>query len=213
MFNPSRDEARRFLAGAWRKYRAGQPLTGLEQTAAGIIAMHPEYHALLEDLAFAWRMNARGFNLGMVDATRRMEVAMYDSAKAMRSGWTRIFIESCGRALWRLNYAAFELFVMSVVLPGAALLALALGTIGSLRGDDHAVTLAALGGGALVAIFTAVGVIHQRQRAARAGSGQQRHELTADVAEPDHARVKGRRVREPCEGRRRHRGRRSDPAA
>ena len=50
MFNPSRDEARRFLAGAWRKYRAGQPLTGLEQTAAGIIAMHPEYHALLEDL-------------------------------------------------------------------------------------------------------------------------------------------------------------------
>jgi hypothetical protein len=50
MFNPSRDEARRFLAGAWRKYRAGQPLTGLEQTAAGIIAMHPEYHALLDDL-------------------------------------------------------------------------------------------------------------------------------------------------------------------
>jgi len=126
--------------------------------------------ALLEDLAFAWRMNARGFNLGMVDATRRMEVAMYDSAKAMRSGWTRIFIESCGRALWRLNYAAFELFVMSVVLPGAALLALALGTLGSLRGDDHAVTLAALGGGALVAIFTAVGVIHQRQRAPLAWS-------------------------------------------
>ena len=47
MFNPSRDEARRFLAEAWRKYRGGQPLSGLEQTAAGIVAMHPEYHARL----------------------------------------------------------------------------------------------------------------------------------------------------------------------
>ena len=45
MFTPSRDEARRFLIDAWRKYRAAQPLSGLEQTAAQLIAMHPEYHA------------------------------------------------------------------------------------------------------------------------------------------------------------------------
>jgi hypothetical protein len=49
MWNPSRDEARRFLAQAWTRYRAGTPLAGLEQVAAGLIAMHPEYHALLED--------------------------------------------------------------------------------------------------------------------------------------------------------------------
>jgi hypothetical protein len=49
MFTPSRDEARRFLANAWAKYRAGAPLEGLEQVAAGIIALHPEYHAVLED--------------------------------------------------------------------------------------------------------------------------------------------------------------------
>ena len=48
MFTPSRDEARRFLANAWAKYRAGAPLEGLEQVAAGIIALHPEYHAVLE---------------------------------------------------------------------------------------------------------------------------------------------------------------------
>jgi hypothetical protein len=36
MFTPSRDEARRFFIDAWAKYRAQQPLTGLEQTAAGI---------------------------------------------------------------------------------------------------------------------------------------------------------------------------------
>ena len=47
MFNPSRDEARRFLSDAWTKFRAGQPLTGLEQIAAGLIALHPEHHAVL----------------------------------------------------------------------------------------------------------------------------------------------------------------------
>ncbi|HEX6137784.1 MAG TPA: DUF1841 family protein [Casimicrobiaceae bacterium] len=48
MFAPTRDEARRFLIDAWRMHRAGEPLSGLEQTAARLIAMHPEYHAVLE---------------------------------------------------------------------------------------------------------------------------------------------------------------------
>jgi hypothetical protein len=49
MFTPSREQARQFLVAAWAKYRAGQPLEGLEQVAAHIIALHPEYHTLLED--------------------------------------------------------------------------------------------------------------------------------------------------------------------
>jgi hypothetical protein len=49
MFDPSRDEARRFLIDAWSKYRARAPLTDLEKIAAGLIALHPEYHATLED--------------------------------------------------------------------------------------------------------------------------------------------------------------------
>jgi hypothetical protein len=48
MFAPTRDEARRFLIDAWRKYRAAEPLSGLEQKAVQLIAMHPEYHAVLE---------------------------------------------------------------------------------------------------------------------------------------------------------------------
>jgi hypothetical protein len=47
MFTPSGDEARRFLAGAWAKYGAGQPLSGLEQRVVEIVALHPEYHGLL----------------------------------------------------------------------------------------------------------------------------------------------------------------------
>ena len=48
MFNPSRDEARRFLIDAWKKRREGSPLSALEAIAAGIVARHPEYHPLLE---------------------------------------------------------------------------------------------------------------------------------------------------------------------
>lgn len=48
MFAPTRDEARQFLIDSWRRHRAGEPLSGLAQTAAQLIAMHPEYHAMLE---------------------------------------------------------------------------------------------------------------------------------------------------------------------
>jgi len=48
MFTPTRDEARRFLFEAWRKHRAGEPVSPLEQQAAGLIALHPEYHAMLD---------------------------------------------------------------------------------------------------------------------------------------------------------------------
>ena len=49
MFAPSRDEARRFIAGAWRKSRAGEPLSDLERTVASLVAMHPEYHAIVDE--------------------------------------------------------------------------------------------------------------------------------------------------------------------
>ena len=50
MFNPSRDDVRRFLCEARRKQRDALPLTPLESIAADWIARHPEYHALLDDL-------------------------------------------------------------------------------------------------------------------------------------------------------------------
>jgi len=48
MFAPSRDESRRFMVDAWRKHNAGEPVSALERLAAGIVAMHPEYHHVLE---------------------------------------------------------------------------------------------------------------------------------------------------------------------
>jgi hypothetical protein len=48
VFNPSRDQARRFLVDSWRKRRESLPATPMETLAADIVAEHPEYHALLE---------------------------------------------------------------------------------------------------------------------------------------------------------------------
>ena len=49
MFAPSRDQARQFFFDTWKKYRAGEALSALEQSALAVISLHPEYHALLED--------------------------------------------------------------------------------------------------------------------------------------------------------------------
>ena len=46
MFNPTRDEARQFFFDAWRKRRAGELLSPLEDLTAQLIDKHPEYHDL-----------------------------------------------------------------------------------------------------------------------------------------------------------------------
>jgi len=47
MFHPSRDEVRETFFAAWRKYRAGEPLVGIEALAVEVMLLHPEYHEVL----------------------------------------------------------------------------------------------------------------------------------------------------------------------
>ena len=49
MFSPTRDQVRDSFFEAWRKYRAGEPLAGIETIALDVILAHPEYHAMLSD--------------------------------------------------------------------------------------------------------------------------------------------------------------------
>jgi hypothetical protein len=49
MFNPTRDQVRDFFFETWRKYRAGEPLAGMEALALDVLLAHPEYHALMAD--------------------------------------------------------------------------------------------------------------------------------------------------------------------
>jgi len=49
MFNPSREQVRRFFCDAWKKHQDRLPLVGAEVTAADLAIRHPEYHTLLND--------------------------------------------------------------------------------------------------------------------------------------------------------------------
>lgn len=53
MFNPSKDEVRRFFCDAWMKHRQGGVLTPLETIAVDWIRQHPEYQDELADPAAA----------------------------------------------------------------------------------------------------------------------------------------------------------------
>ncbi len=56
--NVERDEIRQTWLAAWHKVRDRHPLSPLEAMLADVLAVHPEYHALLEDpaaLAGEWR--------------------------------------------------------------------------------------------------------------------------------------------------------------
>jgi hypothetical protein len=53
MFAPSQNDVRTFFCEAWRKHRAGEPLSAMDTLAAQWIERHPEYHADLSDLEAA----------------------------------------------------------------------------------------------------------------------------------------------------------------
>ncbi len=57
MFNPSRDQARRFFIDVWQKHTAGAPLADIERSTLAILLDHPEYHKHLNEsgVAHDWR--------------------------------------------------------------------------------------------------------------------------------------------------------------
>jgi Domain of unknown function (DUF1841) len=49
MFEPSREQVRRFFIDAWAKHREARPLEPLEAMAVDHVLRHPEYHRVLEE--------------------------------------------------------------------------------------------------------------------------------------------------------------------
>ena len=49
IFNPTREEVRRFFCDTWKKKTGDQILTPMETLASDWMVEHPEYHALLSD--------------------------------------------------------------------------------------------------------------------------------------------------------------------
>ncbi|WP_273431013.1 DUF1841 family protein [Chitinibacter tainanensis] len=49
LFNPSRDQARRFFIHSWQKHQQGLHLEDLEAVVVDVLLAHPEYHAFLSE--------------------------------------------------------------------------------------------------------------------------------------------------------------------
>lgn len=49
MFNPSRQDARRFFFDIWSKHKAQETLADLERLTLGILLAHPEYHPIVDN--------------------------------------------------------------------------------------------------------------------------------------------------------------------
>ncbi len=49
MFDPTRDQVRETFFRAWKNYREGVPLTGMDGLALEVILQHPEYQEVLAD--------------------------------------------------------------------------------------------------------------------------------------------------------------------
>lgn len=47
LFNPTREQVRRFFFETWQKFNQQQTLTDLEKIALQVIHLHPEYHEIL----------------------------------------------------------------------------------------------------------------------------------------------------------------------
>lgn len=74
MFNPSKDDVRRFFCEAWAKHRSALPLTPLEAIAVDWIAQHPEYHKVLSDLESAL---ARDYSVAQGQSNPFLHLSMH----------------------------------------------------------------------------------------------------------------------------------------
>ena len=110
---------------------------------------------LLEDLAFARGMDRRAMTVEAAIADGMLGVSMYDRWPAFRTGWKRIFIESCFRNPRRLRAQAAQLAAVALALPAARIAsaclagaALAWGTAAEVDAGARALAWAAVGAAA-----------------------------------------------------------------
>lgn len=74
MFNPSREEVRRFFCDTWQKTKRSSPLTALEAIARDWLLQHPEYESLLSDPEAA---ESRDFDIGQGQSNPFLHLSMH----------------------------------------------------------------------------------------------------------------------------------------
>ncbi len=74
MFNPSREEVRRFFCDTWQKTKLSLPLTPLEAIARDWLLQHPEYESLLSDPETA---EVSDFDIGQGQSNPFLHLSMH----------------------------------------------------------------------------------------------------------------------------------------
>ena len=101
MFNPSKDDVRRFFCEAWAKHRQGSVLTPLEAIAVDWIGRHPEYQ---DDLADADAAAARDYRVEDGRTNPFLHLSMHlaiaeqvavDQPPGIRAAYQRLIVR-CG---------------------------------------------------------------------------------------------------------------------
>lgn len=120
MFDPSQADVRRFFCEAWRKHRAGEPITPLEAIAIDWIHEHPEYHPDLDSLELAL---AADYSVEQARSNPFLHLSMHlaiseqlsiDQPRGIRAAWEALvgrlgsehaaaheIIECLGEVVWR----------------------------------------------------------------------------------------------------------------
>jgi len=84
MFDPSRDEVRRFFCEAWRKQREAAPLTPLEAIAARTLLVHEWRRIVLRDPGLPERLLPRDWPGA---ATRDLARGIYRALAGPSEAW------------------------------------------------------------------------------------------------------------------------------
>lgn len=143
MFNPSREQVRRFFCDAWKKHVERLPLVGAEVAAADIAARHPEYHALLTNpdaaLEQEWTPEGGQMNpfLHLSLHLAIQEQVSIDQPQGIRAAYQTIaarlsphdaehvLLEALGETIWRAQREGTQLdaiaYVEAVKRAGTAL--------------------------------------------------------------------------------------------
>ena len=118
MFNPSREEVRRFFCDTWQKTKISSPLTPLEAIARDWLLQHPEYESLLSDPETA---EVSDFDIGQGQSNPFLHLSMHlsiaeqisiDQPNGIRDGFQQLasrlgeheahhqIMECLGEMLW-----------------------------------------------------------------------------------------------------------------
>ncbi len=94
-----RQQMRAFFKQAWKKKKHGQPLSSLENIITAVLAMHPEYHPLMEgddtaldqDYSPEGRQSNPFLHMGM-------HIALHEQLQAGRpAGIREIYVQLCNQ--------------------------------------------------------------------------------------------------------------------